>query len=126
MMAQVTAAALVSESKLLTHPASTDSIPTNNEKEDHVSMGPWAARKAKSILENTEYVLSIEAIAACQALEFRKPLQPNRGARLLTQWIRSMVPPMEKDRILSTDVEAVAAKLKTGDLQLKIRKELPL
>jgi len=123
MMAQVTAAALVSENKLLTHPASTDSIPTNNEKEDHVSMGPWAARKAKSILENTEYVLSIEAIAACQALEFRKPLKPNRGARLLMTWLRKMVPPMEKDRILSTDVEAIAAKLKTGDLEQTMRKE---
>ncbi len=126
MMAQVTAAALVSENKTLTHPASTDSIPTNNEKEDHVSMGPWAARKAKSILENTEYVLAIEAIAACQALEFRKPLQPNRGARLLMTWLRKMVPPMEKDRILSTDVEAITAKLKTGDLEQTIRKEFPL
>ncbi len=125
MMAQVTAAALVSESKLLTHPASTDSIPTNNEKEDHVSMGPWAARKAKMILENTEYVLAIEAIAACQALDFRKPLKPNRGGRLLTTWIRSMVPPMEKDRILSTDVEAVTAGLRRGELEKKIQKELP-
>ncbi len=123
MMAQVTAASLVSENKLLTHPASTDSIPTNNEKEDHVSMGPWAARKAKMILENSEYVLAIEAIAACQALEFRKPLKPNRGARLLTTWIRSMVPPLEKDRILSPDVEAIAAGLRKGELDRKIAKE---
>lgn len=125
MMAQVTAASLVSENKLLTHPASTDSIPTNNEKEDHVSMGPWAARKAKMILENTEYVLSIEAIAAAQALEFRKPLKPNRGARVVTSWIRSMVPPLEKDRILSPDVEAVALGMRQGELARQIRKEFP-
>ena len=77
------------------------------------------------ILENTEYVLSIEAIAAAQALEFRKPLKPNRGARVVTSWIRSMVPPLEKDRILSPDVEAVAAGMRKGELAQQIKKEFP-
>ncbi len=107
MMAQVTCASLVSENKLLSHPASTDSIPTNNEKEDHVSMGPLAARKAKTILENSQFILAIEAISACQALEFRKPLQPGRGARFLYKQIREKVLPLEKDRVLSDDIQEI-------------------
>ena len=116
MMAQVTAASLVSENKLLTHPGSTDSIPTNNEKEDHVSMGPLCARKAKTILENTETVLAIEALAACQALEFRKPLKPGRGPRFLLEVVREIVPPLEMDRYLHPDIEAVTQLLRTGVL----------
>ena len=107
MMAQVTAASLVSENKLLTHPASTDSIPTNNEKEDHVSMGPLAARKAKTILENTQIILAIEAMNACQALEFRKPLKPGRGPRFLYKEVRELVAPLEKDRYLHEDIENI-------------------
>ena len=75
MMAQVTAAALVSECKVLAHPASVDSIPTSAAKEDHVSMSPIAARKLASIVENLERVLAIELIAAFQAMEFLKPLR---------------------------------------------------
>jgi len=116
MMAQVTAASLVSENRLLTHPASTDSIPTSNEKEDHVSMGPFSARKAKMILENTQHVLAIEALCACQALEFRKPLKPGRGPSFLYQTIRKHVPALDKDRYLYSDIEEVTQLIRSGRL----------
>lgn len=121
MMTQVTAASLVAESKLLTHPGSTDSIPTNNEKEDHVSMGPMCAMKARTILENSQYVLAIEAIAACQALEFRKPLKPGKGPRLLYEMVRERVAPLERDRYLSPDIESIAGLIRSGELHAKMK-----
>ena len=75
MMAHVTAAALVSESKVLAHPASVDSIPTSAGKEDHVSMGPTAAWKAARVVANTARVLAVELLAACEAVEFHRPLR---------------------------------------------------
>lgn len=125
MMPQVTAASLVSENKLLTHPASTDSIPTSNEKEDHVSMGPIGARKAKTILENTTYVLAIEALASCQALELRKPLKPGKGAEFLFKTLRKHVEPLERDRYLNQDIEKVFELLSSGSLyQLALKEGL--
>jgi histidine ammonia-lyase len=116
MIAHVTAAALVAESKLLTHPASTDSIPTNNEKEDHVSMGPLGARKAKTILENTETILAIEMLAASQALEFRKPLKPGVGPDWLWSEIRKRVPALVEDRALTPDIEGITHCIRSGEL----------
>lgn len=116
MVAQYTAAALVSESKLLTHPASTDSIPTSNEQEDHVSMGPIGAKKVKQILENTSRVLAIEALCACQALDFRKPLKPGRGAAFLQSQVRKEIPTLEKDRYLHLDIEKVGDWIREGSL----------
>ncbi len=81
MMAHVTAAALASESKTLAHPASVDSIPTSAGKEDHVSMGPTAAWKAARVVANTGRVLAVELLAACEALDFRRPLRSSRAAR---------------------------------------------
>ncbi len=81
MIAQVTAAALVSECKVLAHPASVDSIPTSAAKEDHVSMSPIAARKFAAIVENLERVLAIEALAAFQAMEFLRPLASSAAHR---------------------------------------------
>jgi histidine ammonia-lyase len=121
MMAQVTAAALVSENKGLCHPASTDSIPTNNEKEDHVSMGPNAARKASVILANTVHVLAIEALSACQALEFRRPLRAGVGPEFLHRQVRSLVPPLEQDRVLTGDIETVATLIRSGKLHESAR-----
>jgi len=123
MMPQVTAASLVSENKLLTHPASTDSIPTSNEKEDHVSMGPIGARKAKTILENTTYVLAIEALAACQALDLRKPLKPGTGAEFLFKAIRKHVPSLDQDRYLHEDIAKVFRLFSEGDLYQSASKE---
>jgi len=126
MMAQVTSAALVSENKLLSHPGSTDSIPTNNEKEDHVSMGPLCARKAKTILENTQTCLAIEALAAAQALEFRKPLKPGKGPQFLYRFVREKVSALETDRYLHGDIETILSTMRTGEMYQSMKKELGL
>lgn len=123
MIAHVTAAALAAENRLLTHPASTDSIPTNNEKEDHVSMGPTAARKAKVILENVENILAIEMLTASQALEFRHPLKAGRGPEWLWKQVRQVVPALKEDRALTPDIEAVSAWIHSGALHNRARKE---
>lgn len=122
MIAHVTAAALAAENRLLTHPASTDSIPTNNEKEDHVSMGPTAARKAKMILDNTQKILAIEMLVASQALEFRKPLKPGRGGAWLHAQVREHVAPLHVDRVLTPDIEAIAQLVSSGKLHEDARK----
>jgi histidine ammonia-lyase len=105
MMAHVTAAALVSENKVLAHPASVDTIPTSAGKEDHVSMGTHAARKAQEIVQNVETVLAIELLAAAAALDFLKPLRPGRGVAAAHAAVRRAVPPMDRDRVLATDIE---------------------
>lgn len=123
MIPHVAAAALVSENKLLSHPASTDSIPTSNEKEDHVSMGPLAARKSKTVLQNTTYVLAIEALSACQALDLRKPLKPGRGPSFLHRELRREIPTVEKDRYFHTDIEKAYQLLDNGEFYQKATKE---
>jgi histidine ammonia-lyase len=106
MMAHVTAAALVSENKVLAHPASVDTIPTSAGKEDHVSMGVHAARKAAEIVDNAVTVLGIELLAAAQALDFLAPQKPGRGARAAHRFVRRIIPGMERDRILAPDIAA--------------------
>jgi histidine ammonia-lyase len=123
MIPHVAAASLVSENKLLTHPASTDSIPTSNEKEDHVSMGPIAARKAKTILQNTMHVLAVETLAACQALDLRKPLQSGKGPQFLHKKIREKVAAVESDRYFHKDIELVASLFATGELYQQAEKD---
>ncbi|MDH4466706.1 MAG: histidine ammonia-lyase [Bacteriovoracaceae bacterium] len=108
MIAQVTAAALASENKTLCFPASVDSIPTNNDKEDHVSMGPIAGRKLLKIIENTRRVLAIELLCAGQALEFLRPLKTTAPLEELHSKLRTVVPKMNGDRVLSDDIEAAA------------------
>ncbi|MGE4159742.1 MAG: aromatic amino acid lyase, partial [Planctomycetota bacterium] len=105
MMAQVTAAALVSENKVLAHPASVDSIPTSANQEDHVSMGPIAARQALEIADNLEVVLAIELLCACQAIDLRKPLKSSASLEGVRASLRRRVPFMNRDRRLSTDIE---------------------
>ena len=106
MIAQYTAASLVSENKVLVHPASADSIPTSANQEDHVSMGTIAARQAAEILENVRYVLAIEMIAAAQGIDFLGE-KPGRGTHPAYEQIRKLVPFIENDRILNTDFEKV-------------------
>jgi histidine ammonia-lyase len=106
MMAHVTAAALVSENKVLAHPASVDTIPTSAGKEDHVSMGVHAARKAAQIVRHAETVLAIEALAAAQALDFLAPLRPGRGVAAAHRAFRRKVSRMTRDRYLAPDIEA--------------------
>jgi histidine ammonia-lyase len=108
MMAHVTAAALVSENKVLAHPASVDTVPTSAGKEDHVSMGVHAARKALTIVENTTTVLGVELLAAAQALDFHE-LQPGRGARAAWRFFRRRVAGMRRDRVLAPDITAARA-----------------
>jgi histidine ammonia-lyase len=114
MMAQVTAAALVSENKPLAHPASVDSIPTSAGKEDHVSMGPTAAWKAARIVENTSRVLAIELLVACEALDFRRPLRSSPPLEAIHALVRQHVPAHGHDRTLSPEIEALAALASSG------------
>ncbi len=116
MMAQVTAASLASENKLLCHPASVDSIPTSANQEDHVSMGPIAARKAFRVLANTELILGIELMAAGQAIDLRAPLVPADGPRAALERLRQDVAFLDHDRILHPDLEAAAALVTSGEL----------
>ncbi len=109
MIPQYTAAALVSENKVLAHPASVDSIPTCANQEDHVSMGTIAARQAAEIVKNAHQVAAIELLCATQAADFRLPLRLGRGTDAAYRLIRSRVSFMAQDRILYTDIEQVAA-----------------
>jgi histidine ammonia-lyase len=116
MIAQITAAALVSECKLLASPASVDSIPTGAGKEDHVSMGMTSARKLRQSLRNLQAVLGIELMVAAQGLEFRKPLRPGRGVERAYELVRERIPALERDRVLSGDIEAAAGMVREGVL----------
>jgi histidine ammonia-lyase len=116
MLAQVTAAALVSENKVLAHPASADSIPTSANKEDHVSMGPIAARKAAAAVENARRVIAIELMTAAQALDFLKPLRPARAVQAAHRAIRRRIPRLVRDRVLGPEIETIAAMIASGDI----------
>jgi len=114
MIAQYTAAALVSENKVLAHPASVDSIPTSANKEDHVSMGTIAARKCREIVANTENVIAIELLCAAQALDLFTNLQPGEGTRAAYEVIRRALPHLEQDRVLSPDIAAMRDLMRSG------------
>uniref|UniRef100_A0A8P4K5H5 Histidine ammonia-lyase n=1 Tax=Dicentrarchus labrax TaxID=13489 RepID=A0A8P4K5H5_DICLA len=107
MIAHCTAAALVSENKVLCHPSSVDSLSTSAATEDHVSMGGWAARKALRVVEHVEQVLAIELLAACQGIEFLRPLRTTTPLEKVYELVRSVVKPWIKDRFMSPDIEAV-------------------
>ncbi|XP_066523932.1 histidine ammonia-lyase-like [Hoplias malabaricus] len=106
MVAHCTAAALVSENKVLCHPSSVDSLSTSAATEDHVSMGGWSARKALRVVQHVEQVLAIELLAACQALEFHRPLKTTAPLEKVYELLRSVVRPLDKDRVMSFDIEA--------------------
>ncbi|MDR3763642.1 MAG: histidine ammonia-lyase [Acidobacteriota bacterium] len=116
MMPQVTAAALVSENKVLAHPASADSITTSGNKEDYVSMGMTAGLKLKRILQNVRNVLAIEALAAAQAIDLVTPLPPSPRAQKALQEIRAVSPKVEQDRSLAPDIARVAEVIRQGKL----------
>lgn len=107
MITQYTAAALVSENKVLAHPACVDSIPTSANQEDHVSMGTIAARQSREILENVRHVIAIEMLVAAQGLDFLKPLEPGVGVRAAHQAVRAEVPHLEEDRVPAEDIATV-------------------
>jgi histidine ammonia-lyase len=116
MMAQITAAALVSELKLLAGPASVDSIPTDANKEDHVSMGVAAALKARRAVHMLETVLALEVLIAAQALEFLKPLKPGTGVAEAYRLLRERVPALERDRVLAGDIGEAESLVRSGAL----------
>ncbi len=114
MIPQYVAAALVSENKVLAHPASVDSIPTSAGQEDHVSMGNAAGLKALRVLDNAERALAIELLAGSQAIEFLAPLQPGDGVRAVHDAVRALSPRLTEDRSLSADIELVADAIRSG------------
>ena len=114
MMPQVTAAALVSENKVLAHPASVDSITTSGNKEDFVSMGMTASLKLKRIVANTRNTLAIEAMAAAQAVDFLAPLKPSKRGQAAYAAIRSVCPTMEKDRVMYGDFARISELIASG------------
>lgn len=105
MMLQVTAVALLSEAKLLAHPASVDNVPTDGGKEDHVSMGMTSAVKLRSIVKLAEMATAIELMTAAQALEYHAPLTPGRGVKQAYEIVRKLVAPVTEDRVMSGDIE---------------------
>jgi histidine ammonia-lyase len=117
MMAQVTAAALVAESRLLAHPACVESIPTSANKEDFVSMGMTGALKARQVAEHLRSVLAIELLCACQALDLRSPLVSSRPLTRVLARLRAEIPPMWEDRIIHDDILKAAALIETGEIE---------
>jgi histidine ammonia-lyase len=116
MIAQYTAAALVSENKVLSHPACVDSIPTSANKEDHVPMSPISARKARDIVSNAEHVIAIELLCGAQALDLLTNLKPGRGTLAAYEVIRGSVSHLERDRVLACDLEKTVQLMKDGRL----------
>ena len=116
MIPQYVAASLVSENKVLSHPAGVDSIPTSAGQEDHVSMGNAAGLKAWQVLGNAARVVAIELLAGVQGVEFLAPLQPGVGVRAARELVRSLSPRLRDDRQLSGDIEAMAAAVRSGAL----------
>ncbi len=116
MMVQVLAAALVSENKCASFPASVDSIPTSANREDHVSMAPAAARKARTVVTNATRVLACEVLCAAQGLEFHRPLRAGRGVEAACRHVRESVRPLGRDRTLHRDLETVERLIRSGSL----------
>lgn len=121
MMPQVTAAALVSENKILAHPASVDSITTSGNKEDYVSMGMTAAIKLRRIVENARNVLAIEAMAVAQALDFLAPLKTSKRGQTAHAAIRSVSAAMDNDRVMYPDFVRLSQLLASGKIAEALR-----
>ncbi len=116
MIAQYTAAALVSENKVLSHPACVDSIPTSANKEDHVSMGAVAARKCRSVIANAESVISIELLCGCQAVDLLTKGRPGLGTGAAYRACRTAVPVLDHDREVGADIERMLALVRSGEI----------
>ena len=114
MIPQYVAASLVSENKVLAHPASVDSIPTSAGQEDHVSMGNTAGLKALQVLANAERAVAIELLAGAQGVEFLAPLEPGAGVAAARAFVRTLSDRLDDDRSLTPDIERVAAAVRDG------------
>ena len=115
MMAQVTAAALASENKSLAHPASVDSLPTSANQEDHVSMATFAARRLHTMIDNVQYIIAIELLAAAQGVEFHRPETSSPALEEAIVTLREISPRYERDRSLSAEITAVATLIASGE-----------
>jgi histidine ammonia-lyase len=114
MIAHVAAVALLNEAKILAHPASVDNLPTSAGKEDHVSMGMTAALKFRTVMDNAEHLFAIELLAGGEGLEFRRPLKAGVGVERALAALRTIVPRLEEDRVLTGDIERVAGAIRAG------------
>ena len=123
MMAQVTAASLASECKVLSHPASVDTIPTDGNKEDQVPMAMGAAWKLRRIVGNVRNILAIELMCAAQALDYRLPLKGGRGVVTGQRLVRALVAPLTQDRVLSTDILILSNAIERGHFTPGVRAE---
>jgi histidine ammonia-lyase len=117
MIAQVASASLVSENKVLCHPASVDSIPSSAGKEDHVSMGSISARKLLQVVVNVKNALAIEIMTAAAGIDQRAPLKPSAGVAAAQRTVRARVPAMTEDRPLYKDITETAALIDSGALR---------
>jgi histidine ammonia-lyase len=124
MIAQYTAAALVSENKVLSHPACVDSIPTSANKEDHVSMGTISARKCREVVKNTEHVIAIELLCGAQAMDLFTNMKAGEGTRVGYKIIRDAVQPLDRDRILSEDIETIVKLVRSGKILREVERKI--
>ena len=124
MIPQYTAAALVSENKVLCHPASVDTIPTSLGQEDHVSMGSISATKLYQVFQNVEQVLAIELFTASQALDYREPLKPGRGVEIAHDFVRSVIPHTEADHYFKDEMTRCQEIIRNRKLVHVINKQL--
>ena len=125
MIPQYTAASLVSENKILSHPASVDSIPTSLGQEDHVSMGSIAALKLMQVFENVEVVIAIELLTAAQALDYRKPFKPGKGVLAAHEFLRSVIPHMEEDRYMRDEIDQGISLMRNPDFLKNVEAVCP-
>lgn len=124
MITQYAAAALVSENKVLSHPASVDSIPSSANQEDHVSMGTIAARKALEVIQNTRRVVATEILAACQAIDFRENIELGKGTKIAYKTVRNHIEFISEDKLMYNELEKCTELLKSGELLKAVEKEI--
>jgi histidine ammonia-lyase len=123
MIPQYVAASLVSENKVLCHPASVDSIPTSAGQEDHVSMGNASALKCWTVAANVESALAIELLAGTQGVEFLAPLEPGVGGQAAHDFVRTLSATVFEDRPLAPDIERIADAIRSGELVTAVERE---
>ncbi len=126
MIVQVAAASLVSENKILSHPASVDSIPTSADKEDHVSMGTTASRKARQILMNVKNVLAMEILCAAQGLDFHKPLRAGIGVQAALEAVRKKIKFASQDRAFHIDIEKIREMIDDNSILVATEEKVQL
>ena len=124
MITQYAAAALVSENKILAHPASVDSIPSSANQEDHVSMGTIAARKGRDIIENVQRVLATEIMAACQAIDFREGFTLGAGTKEAYTIVREHVEFMEKDIVIYPELDKITNLIVSGAIVERVEQKV--